>query len=103
MQSFPYVRAFVAYNRAGVHYLASMEPLPITSGSVLAARLPFAAVSDFVEWGPKSNPEQEFDLVLAQELNLQEIVALDPRVPAVRDDEPINEYFMLRDWFHYYR
>lgn len=103
MQSFPYVRAFVAYNQGGVHYLASMEPLPNIPGSVLASRLPSAAAADFVKWGPKSDPAQEFDLVLAQELNLDKVVALDPKAPAIRDDQPINEYFMLRDVFHYYR
>jgi len=103
MQSFSYVRAFLSFDGIGIHFLASMEPLPTVSSSVLAARLPSAAVADFVEWGPRANPQQQFEIVLSHELALQKLVAADPRVPAIRDDEPINEYYLLRRWFHSYR
>ena len=101
MQSFPYVRAFRCYDHQfGIHYLASMQPLPIMSGSVLAARMPLKASSDFVEWGPQSSADKQFDEVLSQEIPLQELVQKDPQVPALTDDQPINEYFLLRTWFH---
>ena len=103
MQSFPYVRAFRAYDGFGIHYLASMEPIPITSSSVLVSRMPSAAAADFVKWGPESNSQRQFDTVVSHELKLEDLVAEDPRVPAMRDDQPINEYFMLRRWFHYYK
>ena len=76
MQSFPYVRAFKSYDRRlGKHFLASMDPIPITSSAVLAARMPRAAVSDLVEWGPKAGPQEQFDLVLSQELSLATLVS----------------------------
>jgi len=103
MQSFPYIRAFRSYDRAGILFMASMEPLPVISSSVLAARLPSAAVSDFVEWGPQANPQQQFDLFLTRELPLQDLVAEDPQAPAIQDDQPINEYYLLRNWLHSYR
>jgi len=103
MQSFPYVRAFPSYYRSGIHFLASMEPIPVTSSSILASRMPSAAATDFVEWGPQATPKQQFDLVLSQELSLEKLVAEDSRVPALRDDQPINEYYLLRRWFHFYR
>lgn len=107
MQSFPYVRAFRGYDNSsslfGIHFLAGMEPISIPSSSVLAARMPFAAASDFVEWGPQATPQQQFDLVLSHELSLENLVAEDPRAPAMSDDQPINEYYMLRLWFHSYR
>jgi hypothetical protein len=65
--------------------------------------MPSAAVSDFVEWGPQTTPQQQFDAVLSRELSLEKLVAQEPRVPAIRDDQPINEYFLLRHWFHSYR
>jgi spermidine synthase len=99
-QSFPYVRAFPSFDRFGIHFLASMEPLRMTSSSVLAARLPSRAVSDFVEWGPQANPQEQFELVLSRELSLEKLLAEDPRAPAIRDDQPINEYYLLRSWFH---
>jgi predicted membrane-bound spermidine synthase len=103
MQSFPYVRAFLSFDRCGIHFLASMEPLPMASSSVLAARLPSTAVSDLVEWGPQANPQQQFELVLPHELMLESLLADAPRTPAIRDDQPINEYYLLRRWFHSYR
>jgi spermidine synthase len=103
MQSFPYVRAFQSFDGYGIHFLASMEPLPMAPGPVLAARLPTAAASDFVEWGPSANSQQQFDLVLSHEVPLAKLLAQDPRVPAMRDDQPINEYYLLRRWFHSYR
>jgi spermidine synthase len=103
MQSFPYVRAFSSYDRYGIHFLASMEPIPIASSAVLAARMPSAAASDFAEWGPQSSSQQQFDSVLSGELTLQSLIANSPRTPAMRDDQPINEYFLLRHWLHSYR
>jgi spermidine synthase len=101
--SFPYVRAFASFDRIGIHFLASMEPLPSGSSSVLAARLPTAAAADFVEWGPQSDVQKQFDLLLSRELIVEQILHADPRVPAIRDDQPINEYYLLRNWFHTYR
>ena len=103
MQQFPYVRAFLSFDQYGIHFLASMDPLPVASSSVLAARLPSAAASDFVEWGPQANPQQQFEEVLSRELPLEDLLTDAPRVPAIQDDRPINEYYLLRSWFHYYR
>lgn len=100
MQSFPYVRAFRSYDKYGIHFLASMQPIPITSSAVLAARMPPAAASDFVEWGPQATAEKQFDLVLANEISLQDLIAEDPQVPAMQDNRPINEYYLLRSWSH---
>ena len=83
---------------------ALMQSFPyITSSSVLVSRMPSAAAADFVKWGPESNSQRQFDTVVSHELKLEDLVAEDPRVPAMRDDHPINEYFMLRRWFHYYK
>ena len=98
--SFPYVRAFQSFDGHGIHFLASMQPMPTTSSSLLARRLPSSASSDFVEWGPRMNPSDQFQLVLARELNLDEVLSQAPAVPAIRDDQPINEYYLLRNWFH---
>lgn len=103
-QSFPYVRAFPSYDQhSGMYFLASMDPLPNTSSAVLASRLPPAAAADFVEWGPASTPQEEFQLALSHELSVPRMIAQAPRVPPMRDDAPINEYFLLRRWFHYYK
>lgn len=98
--SFPYVRAFYSYDRVGVHYLASMDPLPASSGAELASRLPAAATSDLTEWGPAANATQQFDLVLSHEVQPQQLIAKAPKMPAILDDQPGNEYFLLRQSWH---
>jgi predicted membrane-bound spermidine synthase len=95
-ETFPYVRAFVSVEGWGTHFLASMTPLPQESGSQLALRLPARAASDLVEWGPHSSPEQQFQAVLDGEKQLSSIVQQDPEAPALQDDRPINEYFLIR-------
>jgi len=100
METFPYVRAFQSFDGRGIHFLASNEPLETTSGSTLAARMPAAAAADFVEWGPKKTTAEQFDDVLANEIPLDKLVAESPETPAIRDDEPINEYYLMRGWFN---
>ena len=102
-QSFPYVRAFQSFDNFGIHFVASMQPLHGASASVLAARLPPAAAADFREWEPNLTVEQLFSRVLSQERSVEKMIAEDPSVPELEDDQPINEYYKLRSWFHYYR
>jgi len=106
MQTFPYVRAFGSFDQNsfhGIHFLASMKPIPSTTSAELAERMPYAAAADFVEWGPKTTAQQQFQLVLSNEIAPSNLIAQDPRVPALQDDQPINEYYLLRRWLHTYR
>jgi len=102
-QSFPYVRAFLSFDGDGIHFLASMQLLPVVSSSVLAARLQPAAAADFLEWGPQTTVQEQFERVLSRELPVEKIIAENPRAPVLEDNQPINEYFLLRSWFHFYR
>ena len=101
--SFPYVRAFQSIEGWGLHFLACLRPLTIVRGSVLASRLPRSAALDLLEWGPKLTAADQFETVLSREVRLDGLIAKAPRVPALRDNEPINEYFFLRLNLHYYR
>lgn len=99
--SFPYVRAFRSYdNKFGIHFLASMQPIPVLTPETLASRMPAKATKDFLEWGPETSVEKQFDLVLSREIPLQSLIAFDPAVPPISDDQPINEYFVLRAWLN---
>jgi spermidine synthase len=102
-QSFPYVRAFSSFDGYGTHFLASVTPLPVMSSHALAARFPPAAEADFLEWGPERNTSQQLDKVLSRELSIDALVAADRAVPAIEDNQPINEYYALRRWLHTYR
>jgi spermidine synthase len=101
--AFPHVRAFFSVDSFGIHFLASMEPMPMSPSATLASRLPSAAAVDFIEWGPEADVQKQFQTILDRQVAIDKIVALAPRTPALRDDEPINEYYLLRSWFHLYR
>lgn len=100
-ESFPYVRVFQSVEGWGYHFLASMRPIPVTPASVLAGRLPPSALVDLLEWGPYPTAEQQFNAVLARELPLEALTASAPFVPALQDDRPLNEYFLLRRELHF--
>ena len=95
-QSFPYVRAFHAIDNFGFHFLASMSPIPNLTPSELAAKLPSTAAQDLIEWGPASDAKQQFNLVLSRELSMAALTQSSPKVPALEDNRPINEYFLVR-------
>jgi len=94
--SFAYTRAFGSVEGSGIHFLASASPIPPESALQLAQRLPAGAATDLVEWGPASSPEQQFKVVLDRELSVAGIVREDPESPALQDDRPVNEYFLVR-------
>ena len=94
--AFPYVRGFASLHGWGLHLLGSQSPLPREGAAALAARLPPEAARDLLEWGPAATAEAQFDVVLRQEVPLEAFIARAPRVPALRDDRPINEYYFLR-------
>lgn len=95
-ESFPHVRVFHSIEGWGYHFLASESPLPDRSAATLASRLPPAAAADLMEWGPARDAEQQFAGVLNQELSLDGLIARAPGVPALQDDRPVNEYYILR-------
>ncbi|MGD1149178.1 MAG: hypothetical protein ABR961_14650 [Thermoanaerobaculaceae bacterium] len=98
-ESFPYVRVFGGMEGWGLHFLASMEPIPSVSGAELAGRMPPSAVQDLLEWGPSATAEAQFNLVLTREIPLGDLIRWAPGTPALEDDRPINEYYLLRRIF----
>ena len=98
--SFPYVRVFG--DEFGLHFLCSDRPLPVRNAFQLVARMPGAAIIDFVEWerplpeGPMAEASVKFAGLLQQEIDLDRLIAASPDTPAITDDRPINEYYVLR-------
>ncbi len=95
-ESFPYVRVFHSVEGWGYHFLASQSPLPSFSAATLASHMPPSAVADLLEWGPEIDAERQFAVVLNQELSLDDLIEKAPGVPALSDDRPVNEYYLLR-------
>ena len=97
--SFPFVRVYAGFEGGGWHFLASDRPIPVRAADELIARMPPAAVADMMEWGPAATPREQLNLLLDHQTTLDDLIALDPAMPALSDDRPINEYFMIRTPF----
>jgi predicted membrane-bound spermidine synthase len=96
LESFPYVRLFAYDREVGYHFLASDRPIPDRTPEELVQRMPAAAVKDMMEWLPDVKPERLLLTMLLLERSPAEIVAISPHTPALWDDRPINEYFLIR-------
>jgi spermidine synthase len=96
VNSFPHVRIYQSVMRGGFHFFASMQPIPDRSADELLARMPQAAVTDMMEWGPESTPHDQLQWMLSHSYTPEQLIARDPQIPALRDDRPVNEYFVVR-------
>jgi hypothetical protein len=94
---FPYVRRFGAIELSGFHLFASMNPIPARTADELAMRIPPAAQADLLEWTSSNSLPAYIDLVLKKEISVKNSLNRDPRV-RITDDQPFNEYFLLRRW-----
>lgn len=96
-ESFPYVRALGSVEHDGYHFLASVSPIPVATAAQLAQRMPPDASRDLIEWGPSATPEEQFESVLEQEVPLVSFLQKNENnTPALQDDRPVNEYFLIR-------
>lgn len=95
-RSFPHVRVFAFGKNWGFHFLASDRPVPIRTASELAQSIPAAAAADLVEWDPQPNVEARFAHLLNFELPIDQLISSSPTTPALSDDRPINEYYLVR-------
>jgi spermidine synthase len=102
--SFPFVRAFA--NEFGVHFLCSERPIPVITTEQIVTRMPTSALADLTEWAPTApvglseRASAQLDDLLQGELSLDSLVAASPNTPALTDDRPINEYYLVRKLRH---
>jgi hypothetical protein len=96
-ESFPYVRVMQYGPNWGFHFLASSQPIPNRTSAELVQRMPAAAIQDMMEWKYEPTPELEFAWLLKRETSVDRLIAGDPVAPAMQDDRPVNEYFILRE------
>jgi spermidine synthase len=96
-ESFPYVRGFQSVEGWGVHLLASSEPIEQLKANQLAARMPESAKKDLLEWNDSQDAPAYIGLVVNHEVFVPALLNPDPEVQ-ITDDQPYNEYFLLRCW-----
>jgi spermidine synthase len=97
-RSFPYVNVYHSVEGRGWHFFASMHPIPVRSAEELVSHMPPAAVTDMMEWGPAKTPEDQFQSMLSTETTVDKIIDEAPDAPAMRDDRPVNEYYLMRSF-----
>jgi spermidine synthase len=101
-ESFPHLRTFPLVNRRpeievlGVLFLASDRPIPRHPIADLARRLPPRAAQDLLEWPTEPTVEASFLRLMGFEVPPDVLTRLVPSAPALADDRPFNEYFLLR-------
>jgi hypothetical protein len=99
-QSFPHVRVFRAIetwsDSWGLHFVASMQPIPEITAREFVASMPDAARLDLIEWGPGKTPEDMAAMILAGHVRIGEVTSRTATTPAITDDQPFNEYYWLR-------
>jgi hypothetical protein len=97
-ESFPYVRVFWEdpQDRWGTHFIASMQPLHNWTSAELAQHMPGKAAKDLIEWGPEPNAERQFAALLKNEASLEQLIEQAPGTPALKDNKPVNEYYLAR-------
>jgi spermidine synthase len=92
---FPYVRCFNSIEGWGVHFLASMQPIEPLTAAELTARMPDAAKKDLIEWTPSIPAGTYLQQILSQESSAEHNLDPNPQL-RISDDQPYNEYFLLR-------
>ena len=98
--SFPHVRVFRWGTRWGFHFLCTEQPLPNLTAGELQNRLPPDAAIDLAEWAPQGRGSEavfsSFQSLLQSEVPIETLILQSPTTPALTDDRPINEYYVLR-------
>ena len=94
-ESFPYIRCFPSVEGWGLHLLGSMQPIPRLTAKQLVAGMPVAAQNDLLEWTQPKDAVAYISQVIDHEYSITGALNPDPGVE-VTDDQPYNEYFLLR-------
>jgi hypothetical protein len=80
--------------------LCTEQPLPNLTAGELQNRLPMDAAVDLAEWAPPGRGSEavfnSFQNLLQSEVPLETLILQSPTTPALTDDRPINEYYVLR-------
>ena len=98
-ECFPQVRCFPSAAGWGTHLLGSTEPLERLDAGQLAAKMPETARRDLLEWYGTNAASAVLERVVNAEFPAATLLNADPGVQ-VTDDEPFNEYYLLRHLGH---
>jgi spermidine synthase len=96
-ESFPHLRCFKSPGGSGMLILASLDPIERLTPSQVAMAMPNSAADDLLEWSPSRDLPAYLGQILLKEFPIEKALNPDPRI-RITDDQPYNEYFLLRRW-----
>ncbi len=105
-QEFKYIKAYILSEGTGIFFIASNSPIENLTSADILKKMPLNARKDLFEWTgfDYNNPNLE---ELARfinslcELSVAKILKMSDNNSMVTDDNPYNEYFLLRRLFKY--
>jgi len=95
---FPHIKVYKSTSGWGTHFICSLVPLDSLSVVKMVARMPDTAQKDLVEWHRSKDINAAVAAILSQEIALADLLVADEKV-VVTDDQPYNEYYVLRRQF----
>ena len=95
---FPYVRSYKSVEGWGFHFLASMQPFETPLAEKIITRLPASAKRDLMEWTPQMSIKSFLNLTLQREVPVKQLLNLKDESIYISDDQPFNEYFLVRGY-----
>ena len=93
--SFPYIKCFDSLDSVGTHFLASMQTIPSRSVCELVKAMPVKSQNDLLEWTHTGVLTNDVQIVLSKEYTITNVLNSDLNF-AITDQQPFNEYYMLR-------
>jgi spermidine synthase len=97
-ESFPFVRCFPSIEGWGLHLLASENPITSIDPQKITARMPESAKKDLLEWYyPSQDVTPYINRILSNEVSIPSMLNPDLKIQ-ITDDQPFNEYYLLRQW-----
>ena len=91
---FPHVRVYRSVDGWGLHFLASMQPIPDLDADRLLAHMPASARADLTEWTAR-DVKQDLEVMLESELPIARVLPAHATT-TITDDRAFNEYYLVR-------
>lgn len=94
---FPYIEVYKSVTGNGYHFLASRNPIVIPTPEQIVKNMPPAAQTDLMEWNDYNDPNilSFVKRIVGSKQDINKLLNADKKI-RVTDDQPYNEYFLLR-------
>lgn len=108
VESFPYVNVYPSFEGWGAHFLASSKPIPNLTVEAALKKIPYKAKKDILEWSPSMSLRDIYGPILSEGRDAHRLLTIFDRTKKgkdilMTDDHPVNEYYILRQFFNKFK